>query len=60
MTEQLVEGVVDGGVPAFGTVGQTVTAFLLVVSVFTLVVVPAASFWLGYRYRRAVAAMSER
>jgi hypothetical protein len=56
-SERFVDAAVSSGLPwwapTFGTVGQTVTVYLLAVSLFTLVVVPAGAFWLGVEYGRA-------
>ena len=37
-------------IPMFGTIGETVTIYSLAVTLFTLVLVPVAAFWLGKRY----------
>lgn len=45
-------GSLPAWLPTVGTVGQTVAAYTLAVSVLTYLVVPAAVFALGYRYGR--------
>jgi hypothetical protein len=38
--------------PEFGTTGETVTVYLLGVSLVSYVAIPAVAFALGYRFRR--------
>ncbi|WP_277554349.1 hypothetical protein [Halobaculum limi] len=53
-----VSSVVDSGVPAwlpaFGTIGQTVSVYLLALNIALIVGVPAAAYLLGYRHGRRV------
>lgn len=38
--------------PQFGSVGRTVSGYLLTAQAFVVLVVPAVAFWLGYRHAR--------
>lgn len=51
--EWLTDAIVSGTpswIPTLGTVGQTIVILNLVVTLFAIVFVPVAAFWLGKKY----------
>lgn len=54
--ERLFRQAVETGfpvwLPTFGPVGRTVLVYQWLMTAFSLLVVPAAAFWLGVRYGR--------
>ena len=46
-------GTLPSVLPAFGTTGETVTVYLLGVSLVSYVAIPAVAFALGFRFRKA-------
>lgn len=48
VVSRLVDGSSVGWLPMFGSIGQTVTVYMLVTSAFAFVVVPAGAFYLGH------------
>jgi hypothetical protein len=53
LVSAVVSGDAPGWLPRFGSVGRTVTNYLLAAQAVVVLVVPAAAFWLGSRHARA-------